>query len=390
MVTAIVTILIFLVMISLHEFGHFITAKLLGIKVLEYAIGFGPVILKSKKTQTQYSLRAIPFGGYCKFEGEDEESTDPRAFCNQKVWKRILVVIAGGVSNIILGFILFLAIIPSNGQFATNQVDMPVEGSYAYEAGLMSGDEIVEVNGKKVSSYSDISLYIEDFTADTECTVTVNRYDGRHQLTFKPSRQTVVYNYTQEELRTYEYVNGKQVGETVTIIGQRLENGEYFTFDESLKGTSSTDERLIIGFKAYVEDVTFKNVWSEAWNQTKFVVKLVYHSLWDLVTGKAGMETVSGPVGVVTVVNDAVNSSSHSWLYVLNLTALLTINLGVFNLLPVPALDGGRLFFMIVELITRKRIPAEKEGLVHAIGFALLIALAVFISYNDIMRLFGK
>ena len=136
--------------------------------------------------------------------------------------------------------------------------------------------------------------------------------------------------------------------------------------------------------------MTFFNIWGEAWNQTRFVVKLVYTSLWDMITGEVGMEQMSGPVGIVNEVNTAVNSGSKSWLYVLNLIALLTINLGVFNLLPFPALDGGRLFFMIVELIRRKPIPPEKEGTVHAIGMLLLLLLVVVISFNDIMRLIGK
>ena len=135
------------------------------------------------------------------------------------------------------------------------------------------------------------------------------------------------------------------------------------------------------------EDVSIANIWGEVGNQTRFVVKLVYNSLWQMITGKVGVEQMSGPVGIVKEVNTAVNSGSSSWLYVLNLTALLTINLGVFNLLPVPALEGGRLFFMLIELITRKKIHPEKEGLVHSIGILLLIALIIFISYNDIMKL---
>ena len=147
---------------------------------------------------------------------------------------------------------------------------------------------------------------------------------------------------------------------------------------------------ILIGFMPKIERVNALNIWGESWNETKFVVKLVYTSLWQLVTGKVGMDQMSGPVGVVTVVNDAVHSGSKSWLYVLNLTALLTINLGVFNLLPIPALDGGRLLFLIIELVTRKKIPPEKEGIVHAIGFALLIALILFVSYNDIVKLIAK
>ena len=156
MITAVVTIIMFLVMISLHEFGHFITAKLLNFKILEYAIGFGPAIWKSRKSEIQYSLRVIPFGGYCKFEGEDGESQDARAFSNQPVWKRIIVVMAGGVFNIVLGFILFLVIVPQSQNIVTNRVESVTEDSYVAQAGLMSGDEIIEINGKNVNFYGDI------------------------------------------------------------------------------------------------------------------------------------------------------------------------------------------------------------------------------------------
>ena len=157
--------------------------------------------------------------------------------------------------------------------------------------------------------------------------------------------------------------------------------------DNSLIGKTETIERLIIGFVPAQENVTVFNIWGEAWNQTRFVVKLVYNSLWQMITGRIGVDQMSGPVGIVKEVNTAVNSGSTSWLYVLNLTALLTINLGVFNLLPVPALDGGRLFFILIELITRKKIPPEKEGMVHGIGFMLLMAFIIFVSFNDIMKL---
>lgn len=384
MVTAIVTILIFLVMVSLHEFGHFITAKLLGFRILEYAIGFGPAILKSKKTEIQYSLRLIPLGGYCKFAGEDEESDDPRAFNNRPVWQRIIVIIAGGLTNILLGFAIFMVIVAFTSPFATNVVDEVVPNSYAAEAGLQPGDRIVAINGKGVSFYSDITLYTSDFTADEEATVTVKRDGKKLTLAFRPSESVSSYTYTEDGIEAASSINGIE------------EAAEFYPYsDEILKdeekiGNTETTKRLIIGFMPRQEQVNAINIWSESWNETKFVVKLVYTSLWQLVTGKAGVDQMSGPVGVVTVVNDAVHSGSRSWLYVLNLTALLTINLGVFNLLPIPALDGGRLLFLLIELITRKRIPPEKEGLVHAIGFALLFALIIFVSYHDIVKLFVK
>ena len=381
MVTAIVTIIMFLVMVSLHEFGHFITAKLMNFKILEYAIGFGPAIWKSKKSEIQYSLRIIPFGGYCKFEGEDTESNDPRAFSNQAVWKRIIVVAAGGIFNVILGFVLFLLIVSQTSPMVTNKVESVVAESYVAESGLMPGDEIIRINGKKVNFYNDITLYAQDFTENTECTLVVKREGDKKELVFRPTKSRVIYSYKEDGIKVSEFINGKEAETTFHKYSEDIIK------DEELIGKDETVERLIIGFVPHQEDVTIFNIWGEAWNQTRFVVKLVYNSLWQMVTGKLGVDQMSGPVGIVKEVNTAVNSGSTSWLYVLNLTALLTINLGVFNLLPFPALDGGRLFFMLIELITRKKIPPEREGLVHGIGFMLLIALIIFISFNDITKL---
>lgn len=383
MKTALVTILMFLVMISLHEFGHFISGRLLKFKILEYSIGFGPAILKSKKTKTQYSLRIIPFGGYCKFEGEDGESEDKDAFYKQPVWKRIIVVAAGGICNVVLGFILFLIIIPFTSPIATNYVDEVVPGSYVAEAGLQPGDKIVKINDKKVNFYSDISLYTQQFTEKTQVDMVIKRDGEKKSLTFQPTKSTVLYEYDTDGITVTETINDKK-GES--IFYSYKEDAQK---DESLIGKSQTVNRLIIGFRPRQEDVNIFNIWGEAWNETKFVVKLVYNSVWQMITGKIGVEQMSGPVGVVSEINTAVNSGGYSWLYVLNLTALLTINLGIFNLLPIPALDGGRLLFMIIELVTRKRIPPEKEGLIHSIGFLLIFALIIFISYKDILKLIG-
>lgn len=382
MVTAIVTIIMFLVMVSLHEFGHYIVARLLNFKILEYAIGFGPAIFKSKKTEIQYSVRCIPLGGYCKFEGEDAQSEDPRAFNNQAVWKRMLVVMAGGVFNIILGFILFLIIVPMTSPMLTNVVNTVVENSYIEQAGIQPGDEIIEINGHKISFYNDISLYTQNFKKDEEAEITVKR--GNEKLTFniQPTEQIITETYTDSGIEYVDSINGHEKSEF-------YEYSDDIQKDDSKIGSTTTTTRYIIGFSPKQENVTFFNVWGEAWNETRFVVKLVYQSLWGMVTGKVGVDQMSGPVGIVSEVNNAVNSGSNAWLYVLNFIALLTINLGVFNLLPIPALDGGRLFFMIVELIRRKPIPPEKEGMVHAIGMMLLLALVIFVSFNDIMRLIG-
>ncbi|MCD8390774.1 MAG: site-2 protease family protein [Firmicutes bacterium] len=371
----------FLVMVSLHEFGHYIVGKLLNFKILEYSIGFGPKIFSKTKGETAYSLRCIPLGGYCKFEGEEEESGDPRAFANQKVWKRMLVIVAGGFSNIVLGFVIFLILVPLTSPFATNVVDTVVENSYVADEGLQSGDEIIKIDGKRVSFYNDISLAASMFDKDTETTIVVKRGGEKRTLTFKPTEDVTTYIYTEDGIEVEQSINGI-ASETLFYA-----YGDEAVYDESKVGTTETTTRYIIGFRPTSEDVTIFNVWGEAYHQTKFVVKLVYQSLWQMITGKVGLDQMSGPVGIVQQVSESVHSGSQSYLYVLNLAALLTINLGLFNLLPIPALDGGKFFFMLVELIRRKPVPPEKEAVVHLIGMALLVIFVIFVSMSDISKL---
>lgn len=380
MVTAIVTILMFLVMVSLHEFGHYIVGRLLKFHILEYSIGFGPTLWQSKNTEIKYSLRAIPLGGYCKFDGEDADSEHPGAFAKQAVWKRMLVVVAGGLTNILLGFILFLIIVPMISPVSTNVVSEVVEHSYIEDAGIMPGDKIVGINGHRISFYSDISLYSQDFKKDEEMEITVKRDGEKHTFKAKPTEDIIVESYTETGIDIAESINGH---DRVT----HYDYSDIIPKNDELVGKSNTITRYLIGFRPYQQEVTIGNVWGIAWDETKFVVKLVYNSLWQMVTGKIGVDQMSGPVGIVQEVSNEVNSGPGAALNVLNLVALLTINLGVFNLLPIPALDGGRLFFMVIELIRRKPIPPEKEGMVHGIGMLLLIALIIFVSFNDIVRL---
>ena len=380
MLTAIVTIIMFLVMVSLHEFGHFIVAKALNFKILEYAIGFGPAIFKKQKGETLYAVRAVPLGGFCKFEGEEEQSEDPRAFSNQAVWKRILVVIAGGIFNVILGFVLFVAMLPSLSPMQTNVVDSVVPHSYIEDSGIQPGDKIVKINGKHIGFYNDITLYRDGMSKDTENTVTIKRDGKKIDVPVMLTQQRTKIAYKENYIEYTSEINGfPEV--------QRIDYSDKVPKDVQKVGTEENSTRYIIGFTPESENINFGNIWGYAWNETKFVVKLLYRSLWELITGKVGMEQMSGPVGIVTEVNNAVHQESDRLLYILNLTALLTINLGVFNLLPLPALDGGRLLFMIIELIRRKPIPPEKEGIVHAIGMLLLFALIIFISFQDIMKL---
>ena len=383
MITAIVSVVMFLVMISLHEFGHFIVAKALKFRVDEFSVGMGPLILKKQKGETQYSLRALPLGGYCKFDEDNPEDDDPRAFVNQKAWKRLIVLLAGGVFNIILGFVLFIVVVFAISPVRTNVVESVVPNRYIEQSGMQAGDTIVAINGKGVSFYNDISLYTQNFTKDENAQLTVKRNGENIDFNFKPTEQIIETTYTE---------NGADIKTTVNGAVEETRHADYsdsFVKDDSIIGKTETVTRYIIGFTPAQKNINIFNVWGEAWNETKFVVKLVYQSLWQIITGKIGIREMSGPVGIVNEVNTAVNSGSMSWLYVINLVALLTINLGVFNLLPIPALDGGRILFVLWEMITGKRIPPDKEGIVHAIGMALLLLLVLVISFSDIMKLFG-
>ena len=380
MLTAVVTIVIFLVMISLHEFGHFIMAKSLGVKVLEFAVGMGPAIIKKQGKETLYSLRIFPVGGYCKLEGEDEKTDDVRAFCNQKLWKRFLVVVAGAVLNIFLGFILLLFINGNASEIATTKIERVVDGSYLSETDIKAGDEIVKLNGKTINFYPDIAFYCDGLKEGQDIEITVKRDGKEITKTLKPSVDETTIYYGENEATITSSING---GEGVTTVSG-------YNDKEAVKdyiGKTVSEKRIIIGFNPKIEKLGFLNNVEYSFHYTGFVVKMVYKGLIDLVTGKAGIEQVSGPVGIVDAVNKTVNSGKYWFINILSLTVLLTINLGVFNLLPLPALDGGRIFFMIVELLRGKPVSAEKEGMVHAIGLMLLLGLAVVISFKDVFML---
>lgn len=381
LITAALTVLIFLVMITLHEFGHFIMAKSVGVKVLEFSIGMGPAIFKKQGEDTLYSVRIFPIGGYCKLDGEDGGSNDPSAFSNQKLWKRFLVVSAGAVLNLILGFVIFAVIVAMTGPFASNTVGRVDGRSYLSESGVMPGDKIVAINGHRIGFYNDIALYTNEFEEGEEFELTVKRNGKKIDFKLKPSRDVTTVTYGETSAKYSDEINGVLESRTV----------EYKSGDVPVDyvGKTFTTTRYIIGFEPEMVDVTAFNIFPQAWNYTMYIAKSIYVALGEMITGKAGLDNVSGPVGVATVIGEAVNSGSAktSSVNVLFIVAMLSVNLGIFNLLPLPALDGGRLFFMLIELIRRKPVPPEKEGIVHGIGLLLLLALAVVICFNDILKL---
>lgn len=384
MISVVVTIVIFLIMISLHEFGHFIFGKLLGFNVLEYAIGFGPAVFKKQGKNTLYSVRIIPFGGYCQFDGENEEKKGVLgAFNEQKCWKRLIVLAAGAVFNLILGFIIYLAVAVSAGNVYTNTVSSVIENTALYETGVQPGDKIVRIDGHRIGSYRDIQLYTMDMKENEAFDIEISRGGERKKFSVVPTSYTQKIEYGKDNITVTETIGGS----TKTAV---MEYSEKNPFREDMVGKTEEASKLLIGFSPSVEKVSVNNIIPETYNMTCFVVKVVYKSLFKLVTGSVGVDQISGPVGVVGEVSKAVEHGRDSILYVLNITALLTINLGVMNLLPLPALDGGRMLFVIIEWIRRKPIPRDKEGIIHGVGFAILFLFMIFIFFQDIMKLIGR
>ncbi len=335
-------ILFFGFIIMSHELGHFSLARLFKVKINEFSLGMGPAIFKRKGKETQYSLRLFPIGGFVSMEGEDDESTDERAFCNKPVWQRFLIVCAGAVINILLGAVLLAGIICNQDLVGTTTIHSFAEGSQLEKSGLKPGDEIFEINDRRVFSDMDLSYLM--FTDD----------DGSLQITVKRNGEKVVLDDVR--FTTVEKDGKEQIVYDMTILGV---------------------EKNVL------------TVASGAVKQTASVARLVWMSLGDLISGKYGLKDVSGPIGTVGVIADIADESAKKTDYsaLINIMAFITINIGVFNLLPVPALDGGRLFFMLIEMIFRKPVPAKYENWVHAAGMILLLLFMAVVSFSDIFKL---
>ncbi len=339
-----IAILFFGLIISFHELGHFIFAKLFKVQVNEFSLGMGPAIFKKKKGETQYSLRLLPIGGYVSMEGEDEDSENERAFCNIKAWKRFIIIAAGGVVNLIMGVIVVAIMLATSGDLiGTPQINFFHEDAATATQGLQEKDVIKKINGKTVFSEYDLSFLM------------ARDKDGVIDFVVERNDEKVTVDGVKFDTK-------KNPDGTLTII---------YDF-------------VIVGVKS--------NVWTVAKNavlESVSIARIVWLSLFDLVTGQYGLSDLSGPIGTVTIIADtaqnAVAQTDYSMLFMI--MALIAINIGLFNLLPLPALDGGRLFFLLIEMIFRKPIPRKYEGWIHAIGLGLLLLLMVVISFSDIMKL---
>lgn len=336
----IIAILLFVILILIHEFGHFIAAKLLGVRVNEFAIGFGPKLFKWGKGETKYAVNLVPLGGYCAMEGEEEESDDSRAFCNKAPWKRFLIVVMGAVFNLLLGLVLVAITLIPQERFSTTTVDVFHENAVSSQYGLQEGDQIIGVDGRKIFTTYDLSYA---FT---------NVDDGTIDITVKRDGEKV-------ELKDVKFAT------------EQAEGINLLTVDFYIKGR----EKTFISFIDHTVDTALSNC------------AVVYRSLIDLISGKYGISAMSGPVGVTEAIG---NVARQNLLELIPIMALITINLGLFNLLPIPALDGGRLVFILFEMIFRKPVPQKYESMVHAVGMALLLILMAVVSFKDIWMLFAR
>lgn len=334
------TVLLISVLALLHELGHFLTARIFKVPVKEFAVGMGPRLfsVRSKKTETAYSLRLLPIGGFVSMVGEDEASDDENALPKKPVWQRMIITAAGSVMNIITGFTVMLLVVLLSAKIGGTTVADFADGALTEKTGLMIGDRIVSIDGNPVHVSGDLS------------------YEIMRNAT-KPISVEVIRN---GERITLEYV----------VFPSTVEQGVTFGIPD---------------FYCNAEPKTPLNVIKHTYFRSVSAVKMVWESLTDLITGRYSIEHVSGPVGVATAVSDAAQSGTVDFLF---LAVVISMNLGVFNLLPIPALDGGRLAFQVVELIRGKPLKPEIEGYVHFAGIVILMLFMVVITFKDVINLF--
>lgn len=344
----IIGVILFDLIIIAHEFGHFYTARSFGIRVNEFALGMGPKILKIKKGETVFSLRLFPIGGFCAMEGEDEESDDPSAFGKKAAWKRSIVVIAGAVMNIILGFLMTILLLAQSSKFASTTISDFKADAVSSSSGLAEGDEIIKINGSKIYTYKDLTF---DLTID-----------GKNEFDIEVKRGNEILDLKNVNFKTSLNEKGKSV--------------------------------IQLDFHLKAIDKNFATLITQAYLDTISTIKITWISLVGIITGRFSLNNMMGPIGITSVIGQATTEGlKTSTLAAINniiaIMAMITINLGVVNLLPLPALDGGRLLILLFEMITRKKIKSKYEGLIHAIGFLLLIILMIFSAYSDVARIFG-
>lgn len=428
-ISILIAIIIFSVLVLIHEFGHFIVAKKNGVVVNEFSIGMGPRIASFvAKSGTRYSIKILPLGGSCAMLGEDEDNDEEGSFNSKSIWARMAIVFAGPFFNFVLAFLLALIVIGFNGA-DVSYVTQVTEGSAAYEAGLRAGDRITNYDGSTVSVGREIYLedYVDPLDGD-EMSVTFIRNGEKQTITYKPDadkKYRVGMSYSKGDVAAEisAVTKGSAMEEAgvragdiiVEIDGTKISTANEMIAYIEQNPFSNKEVNLTLDRKGKEVKVTvvpeettiyssgfYYNLAREKQSvlgtvkysavELRYEINTVLKSLKMLVTGKVSANEVSGPVGIVNVIGDTYSHTKSEGFAVtlftmINMAIMLSANLGVMNLLPIPALDGGRLFFYIIELIIRKPIPKDKEGFIHFIGFVLLMILMVFLIFNDIRKI---
>ena len=412
LIAAIKIIILLGFLILIHEAGHFTVAKLCKVKVNEFAIGFGPAIWKKQGKETKYALRLIPLGGFVSMEGEDERSEDDRSFSKASIPKRMLIVVAGATVNIVFAVIVYFALISSSGTYVSNVVDETINGYAAQQIGLQNGDEIIEIDGEKVRSQKDINEVISNSNGE-EVNIKIDRNGEILEYNVKPTEVPVKTTgiYLDDEAKIIAVEKGSssekagiQANDKLIKVNSVDINGDPNKAVEAIneKGLNTmllTVERggqqiqieltpdyistYYLGVNLRLAPDTFWNRCINGGMQTADFLTSIVDNLKQLFTGRVGVDQMMGPVGISEVIakTDGVREFFQ-------MMALISLSLGVTNLLPIPALDGGKLLILIIEAIRRKPLKQETEINIQLLGFSILIALSLYVSYNDILRIF--
>lgn len=343
----ILAVFIFGVLIAIHELGHFLAAKACGVRVEEFAVGMGPVLWKTQKGETQYSLRLVPMGGFCAMAGEDEALDDPRAFTSQPAWKRVIILAAGAFMNFVLGLVIVLILYAGASAFRAPVIESFLDGCpYQGENALQVGDRFYKIDGHRIYQYYDVSDFL-------------SRGSGDYDLVLLRGGKKV-------ELRDFHMVPVAYEGEA----------------------------RKMYGFSFGIEEATLGVKLRYSWDTTMEFGRMVWMGLEQLVSGQVGVKDLSGPVGIVDMMaetGEQAQSTADALYDIFYLAAFVAVNLAIMNLLPIPALDGGRIFLLLVtwviERLTRRKLDPKYEGYVHAAGMILLLGLMAFVMINDVVRI---
>ena len=412
LIAAIKIIILLGFLILIHEAGHFAVAKLCKVKVNEFAIGFGPAIWKKQGKETKYAIRLIPLGGFVSMEGEDERSEDTRSFSKASIPKRMAIVVAGATVNIIFAIIVYFALISSSGTYVSNVVDETIDGYAAKQIGLQNGDEIIEIDGEKIKSQKDINEVILNSNGK-EVNIKVDRNGEILEYNVKPTevpvKTTGIYLDDEAKIIAVEKgsssekagieandklikvndvdINGNP-NKAVQAINEKGLNTMLLTVERGgqqikIELTPDYISTYYLGVNLQLAPDTFWNRCINGGMQTADFLTSIVDNLKQLFTGQVGVDQMMGPVGISEVIakTDGVREFFQ-------MMALISLSLGVTNLLPIPALDGGKLLILIIEAIRRKPLKQETEINIQLLGFSILIALSLYVSYNDILRIF--